>query len=124
MERTGPQQPKEHTGQRSHFPRTATPVEDTTDSDGDEDCDSLREQPLLSSREPGYPANRQTVFVSIKGLQKHLSKRGVKLSTSETLVELPSNTAVTELNRALESKGKCESKSFRDHWTVNSLLRI
>jgi hypothetical protein len=100
------QQLNEDTYQQSFFTRVEAPVEDSPDSD--ESCDSPQDQLSHVAREPKYTGRHQMVVLLIKGLQKRLSERGEKLSTSEFLVELPSDIPLTELGNVLKSKGKPE----------------
>ena len=99
-----PRQLSQDTYDQSLFSRVGELDEDS--SDNDEGYDRIEQQLPLFGREPGSPVDRQTVVLSITGLQKRLSERGWQLSSSEVLIELPSNTPLTKLGSALNAKGK------------------
>jgi len=103
-----PCQLSQDTYDQSFFPRVEELVEDS--SENGEGYDRSEQQLRLFGREPESPVGRQTVVLSITGLQKRLSERGWQLSSSEVLIELPSSTPITELGSILNAKGKFRVK--------------
>ena len=85
---------------------------DPRETESDEGYDSLKEQPQLSPKQPESPSNNHSIAISIKGLQKRLSVRGVELDNAEIVVGLPLDTPVSEVGNIVASKGKPDPKRY------------
>ncbi|KAH8647072.1 hypothetical protein BGZ60DRAFT_570501 [Tricladium varicosporioides] len=105
------QKPHEETPQQYFFSRGEAPTIDQPGSD--DGRSSPQKQSLRLPLEIKYPERRQTVVLSIKSLQKLLSERGGKLSTSRVVVELPLDISLSELGNVLKSRGFQYAPNFK-----------